>query len=369
MHLGTGDFKKGHMSKSRIYVSFSVMSDLTCSLFWLFLEDFFILIFSKNQHTTTQNDQPTNLRNKKMGRARISAELIRDKNGANVTYTKRITGINKKAKEMSVLCGCDIVVIAIRAGGELATCFNSREDGREGIQKIFNDYQRMEEENKVVEHVNPGDFEKVPVYSSKQNKELKRIHEERYKSLKFKTFMNLVRNQTDEDFEAHFPDHEAKKMEFKKISDTVGQPVLQAVSLKTKVSYVRDANNRRIGVKGNSKTAKLLAAQNRAHDIMYAPRHLNSTYDSDSEEEKSSPVSSFSESSDYDFNMDSDIQKLSNYLRENDSSIQEREEQEAKMNKLAEKLSECIIDIDTTHFTKPTTNGVGRGFLSVIRKN
>ena len=46
-----------------------------------------------------------------MGRGKIEIKKIENVNSRQVTFSKRRGGLMKKAKELSVLCACDIGVI------------------------------------------------------------------------------------------------------------------------------------------------------------------------------------------------------------------------------------------------------------------
>lgn len=54
-----------------------------------------------------------------MGRKKIRIERIADERNRQVTFTKRKTGLMKKAMELSVLCDCDIALIVFNSANKL----------------------------------------------------------------------------------------------------------------------------------------------------------------------------------------------------------------------------------------------------------
>nr|GEV30512.1 K-box region and MADS-box transcription factor family protein [Tanacetum cinerariifolium] len=54
-----------------------------------------------------------------MGRRKLEMKRIEDKNSRQVTFSKRRTGLMKKARHLSVLCDVDIAVLVFSANGKL----------------------------------------------------------------------------------------------------------------------------------------------------------------------------------------------------------------------------------------------------------
>ncbi|PWA86712.1 flowering locus C-like protein, splicing variant 2 [Artemisia annua] len=54
-----------------------------------------------------------------MGRRKLEIKRIEDKNSRQVTFSKRRTGLMKKARQLSVLCDVDIAVVVFSSGGKL----------------------------------------------------------------------------------------------------------------------------------------------------------------------------------------------------------------------------------------------------------
>ncbi|XP_027097746.1 agamous-like MADS-box protein AGL27 isoform X1 [Coffea arabica] len=54
-----------------------------------------------------------------MGRRKVEIKKIEDKNSRQVTFSKRRSGLMKKAKELSVLCDVDVAVLIFSGRGKL----------------------------------------------------------------------------------------------------------------------------------------------------------------------------------------------------------------------------------------------------------
>ncbi|KAL8460881.1 hypothetical protein ACS0TY_031600 [Phlomoides rotata] len=56
---------------------------------------------------------------KTLGRRRIEIKKIEKRSNLQVTFTKRRTGLFKKANELSLLCGAQIVILVQSPGGKI----------------------------------------------------------------------------------------------------------------------------------------------------------------------------------------------------------------------------------------------------------
>lgn len=61
-----------------------------------------------------------------MGRGKIEIKKIENVNSRQVTFSKRRTGLLKKAKELSILCDSDVGVIIFSSTGKLYEFSSSR---------------------------------------------------------------------------------------------------------------------------------------------------------------------------------------------------------------------------------------------------
>ncbi|CAN6440869.1 unnamed protein product [Victoria cruziana] len=61
-----------------------------------------------------------------MGRVKLKIKKLENSNGRQVTYSKRRAGIVKKAKELSILCDIDIVLLMFSPTGKATLCHGER---------------------------------------------------------------------------------------------------------------------------------------------------------------------------------------------------------------------------------------------------
>ncbi|GJS50417.1 ribonuclease H-like domain-containing protein [Tanacetum coccineum] len=71
-------------------------------------------------------------RKKIMGRGRIEIKKIENASSRQVTFSKRRTGLMKKAKELAILCDAEVGVIIFSSTGKLYEFASSRY-----VQTIF----------------------------------------------------------------------------------------------------------------------------------------------------------------------------------------------------------------------------------------
>nr|AAG60112.1 DNA-binding protein [Arabidopsis thaliana] len=57
-----------------------------------------------------------------MGRVKLKIKKLQNMNGRQCTYTKRRHGIMKKAKELSILCDIDVVLLMFSPMGKASIC-------------------------------------------------------------------------------------------------------------------------------------------------------------------------------------------------------------------------------------------------------
>ncbi|XP_031497540.1 agamous-like MADS-box protein AGL65 isoform X2 [Nymphaea colorata] len=61
-----------------------------------------------------------------MGRVKLKIKKLENSNGRQVTYSKRRAGIVKKAKELSILCDIDIILLMFSPTGKATLCHGER---------------------------------------------------------------------------------------------------------------------------------------------------------------------------------------------------------------------------------------------------
>ncbi|CAA3016105.1 agamous-like MADS-box AGL62 [Olea europaea subsp. europaea] len=80
-----------------------------------------------------------NLEKKTKGRRKIEIRKIDNKNSLQVTFSKRRTGLFKKAAETSLLCGANIVILIQSPGNKFFTF------GEPSVESILNRYQFLDD--------------------------------------------------------------------------------------------------------------------------------------------------------------------------------------------------------------------------------
>ncbi|KAK1438270.1 hypothetical protein QVD17_04076 [Tagetes erecta] len=72
-----------------------------------------------------------------MGRRKLEMKRIEDKSSRLVTFSKRRSGLVKKARHLSVLCDVDVAVIVFSAGGKL---YESCSGTTNSVERILSRY-------------------------------------------------------------------------------------------------------------------------------------------------------------------------------------------------------------------------------------
>ena len=73
-----------------------------------------------------------------MGRQKIKIKLIDDEKLRQITYCKRKKGLLKKAMELSLLCGSDILLIIREGSANRTIIYNSLGNDNKVFNKILN---------------------------------------------------------------------------------------------------------------------------------------------------------------------------------------------------------------------------------------
>ncbi|PWA85940.1 K-box region and MADS-box transcription factor family protein [Artemisia annua] len=74
-----------------------------------------------------------------MGRRKLEMKRIEDKNSRQVTFSKRRTGLMKKARQLSVLCDVDIAVVVFSSPGKL---YESSSGSTNSVESILSRYEK-----------------------------------------------------------------------------------------------------------------------------------------------------------------------------------------------------------------------------------
>ncbi|CAL4982863.1 unnamed protein product [Urochloa decumbens] len=70
-----------------------------------------------------------------MGRVKLKIKKLENSSGRQVTYSKRRSGILKKAKELSILCDIDLILLMFSPSGKPTICIGERSNIEEVIAK------------------------------------------------------------------------------------------------------------------------------------------------------------------------------------------------------------------------------------------
>ncbi|XP_010258315.1 PREDICTED: agamous-like MADS-box protein AGL65 isoform X2 [Nelumbo nucifera] len=71
-----------------------------------------------------------------MGRVKLKIKRLENTSGRQITYSKRRTGILKKARELSILCDIDIALLMFSPSGKPTLCLGERSNIEEVIAKF-----------------------------------------------------------------------------------------------------------------------------------------------------------------------------------------------------------------------------------------
>ncbi|XP_078167966.1 agamous-like MADS-box protein AGL30 isoform X2 [Carex rostrata] len=70
-----------------------------------------------------------------MGRNKLKIQKLETNNGRQVTYSKRRTGIIKKARELSILCDVDVLLLIFSTSGKPSLCLGEKSKFEDVIQR------------------------------------------------------------------------------------------------------------------------------------------------------------------------------------------------------------------------------------------
>ena len=73
-----------------------------------------------------------------MGRRKIKIERVKDPNTRQITFSKRRTGLFKKANELSILCGAEVAIVVFSPGN------NPYSFGHPGVDVVATKYLQRE---------------------------------------------------------------------------------------------------------------------------------------------------------------------------------------------------------------------------------
>jgi hypothetical protein len=204
-----------------------------------------------------------------MGRSRLSAVKLKEKAKRDLKYIKGNDGMFKKCTNQSHTIGAEILVIAIREDGEMAQCFSTEGKGEAAVSSAFSKFLDMKKRGKLIEYYGMReDFEKKLVFSSVQMELLygmkdKKLEKElrRYRPSDITPeFIELKSRGLLAQRLANVPEKDRTQDLVRRVSiELVGEPSCVTYESKnTKGRFITNPHNRKRGVKGNSRTSRLV---------------------------------------------------------------------------------------------------------------
>ncbi|RWW63303.1 hypothetical protein BHE74_00029517 [Ensete ventricosum] len=83
-----------------------------------------------------------------MGRVKVKIKRLDNSNSRQVTYSKRKTGVTKKAKELYILCDIDLVLFMFAPNGMPTICVGDRSRNTEEVVARFAQVSQQEREKR-----------------------------------------------------------------------------------------------------------------------------------------------------------------------------------------------------------------------------
>jgi len=84
-----------------------------------------------------------------MGRVKLKIKRLENNSGRQVTYSKRRAGILKKAKELSILCDIDIVLLMFSPTGKPTLCLGETRYAANALLSTSLTWMKEEEQTSV----------------------------------------------------------------------------------------------------------------------------------------------------------------------------------------------------------------------------
>ncbi|KAF5736313.1 agamous-like MADS-box protein AGL62-like [Tripterygium wilfordii] len=114
-----------------------------------------------------------------MGRRKIEIKMVKDSNTRQVTFSKRRTGLFKKANELATLCGAEIAIIVFSPGGKPFSF------GQPNVEVVTDRFLNQEDQPKDEEDgfdglvESPGARSRVEKLNQKLNNVMKKLDKEK----------------------------------------------------------------------------------------------------------------------------------------------------------------------------------------------
>ncbi|KAE9608892.1 hypothetical protein Lal_00020276 [Lupinus albus] len=109
-----------------------------------------------------------------MGRRKIEIKMVKDLNTRQVTFSKRRSGLFKKANELSIMCGCELAIVMFSHGNKPYSY------GHPNVDAVAAKVLQKEPNSNSVQCNSSSNDEKL----NKLNEELNDIMEQTYEEAK-----------------------------------------------------------------------------------------------------------------------------------------------------------------------------------------
>ncbi|KAF3336528.1 MADS-box protein FLOWERING LOCUS C [Carex littledalei] len=105
-----------------------------------------------------------------MGRNKLKIQKLETNNGRNVTYSKRRMGIIKKARELSILCDVDVLLLIFSTSGKPSLCLGEKrchskiwgaESTRKEQKALKKTFKKVEHEVNIKQLADQGEVENI----------------------------------------------------------------------------------------------------------------------------------------------------------------------------------------------------------------
>ncbi|KAK7359431.1 hypothetical protein VNO77_01391 [Canavalia gladiata] len=118
-----------------------------------------------------------------MGRRKIEITLVKDPNSRQVTFSKRRTGLFKKANEISILCGAEVAIVVFSPGNKPYSF------GHPGVDAVAAQYLQQEpnQNGPFAEVAANSDMDR---YNQMLNDVMGQLHEEERKGAQYDAAIN-----------------------------------------------------------------------------------------------------------------------------------------------------------------------------------
>ncbi|KAM7524970.1 hypothetical protein LguiA_014872 [Lonicera macranthoides] len=149
---------------------------------------------------------------KSRGRRKIEMKMISNKNARRITFSKRRNGLFKKASELTILCGTEILIIVFSMGGKV---FSFGHPSVEHVLSRFLDESAKQNYQNTLDQDGPSCEARIHELGKKADKQNPRLAA---KKIRGKKLQLSTENSNCKDFEESVEEldlHELKRLKAK----------------------------------------------------------------------------------------------------------------------------------------------------------